>query len=51
MNKGWVVVEFDQNKQAKNVEWFAEKFEAQDEADRLNEGAEPNTWYGWERAK
>jgi hypothetical protein len=51
MNKGWVVLEFNRDRPTKTVAWFEEKFEAQDEADRLNEYADSATWYGWERAK
>ena len=56
MNKGWVVVRFSRDKPTKNVEWFSEQFEAQEEAERLNEEIKlifdnPNTWYGWERDK
>lgn len=50
---GWVVVKFvkDGSESAATVEWFAEKFEAQDEADRLNEQAPAGVWYGWEMNK
>jgi hypothetical protein len=52
MNKGWQVVRFSRNKPTKNMEWYEEKFEAQDEAERLNnEETNPDTWYGWEMAK
>lgn len=53
MAKGWVVVKFvkDGSEPAATVEWFAEKFEAQDEADRLNEQASAGVWYGWEMNK
>lgn len=49
--KGWIVVKFDQVNRPETVEWFEEKFEAQDEAERLNEQAPKGVWYGWEGAK
>jgi hypothetical protein len=51
MSKGWVVVCFNRNKGSKTVSWFEEKFEAQEEAERLNQEADKDTWYGWERDK
>lgn len=51
MSKGWVVVRFmrDGSERPRTVEWFEEQFEAEEEAERLNEQASPEFWYGWER--
>lgn len=51
MSKGWVVVKFvkDASERPKNVEWFAEQFEAEERAEELNQTASPNEWFGWER--
>ncbi len=48
MAKGWVVVKFTDGERPMTVEWYEEKFEAQDEAERLNDTAPKGTWYGWE---
>lgn len=49
MAKGWIVVKFEGFSSAQQVGWFEEKFEAQDEAERLNEQAPAGVWYGWEK--
>jgi hypothetical protein len=46
---GWNVIEFVGFTSAKQVAWFEEKFEAQDEAERLNETAPEGVFYGWEK--
>jgi hypothetical protein len=52
MSKGWQVVKIYKVSHIESVEWFEDKFEAQDEAERLNnEETSPDTWYGWEMAK
>lgn len=48
---GWIVVKFEGLLPAKRVEWFEEKCEAQDEAERLNATAPKGVWYGWEMSK
>jgi len=49
MALGWIVIKFVGFTSAKQVAWFEEKFEAQEEAEKLNETAPEGVFYGWEK--
>ena len=53
MALGWIVVKFDKNAPiglpTPQVAWFEEKFEAQDEAEKLNKTAPAGVFYGWQK--